>query len=387
MSSSAKRVSVIGTVGIPARYGGFETLAEQLVAHLSDRFDFTVYCSGPAYRQRPSVYQKARLKFLPLHANGVQSTPYDVLAMAHAITRKAEVLLVLGVSGALAIPLVRRLSRTTRIVVNIDGLEWRREKWGPLARWFLRMSEGAAIRGADVVIADNEVIAHYVRDRYGVTPALVEYGADHVRPETRDEGLMRAMGIAHADYALTVCRIEPENNVHLILESFREARGLPVVIVGNWDHSAYGRHLRSKYSGGSHTVLADPIYDGRRLNMLRANCSLYVHGHSAGGTNPSLIEAMQLRRAIAAFDVSYNRVTTDGRAAYFRTSAELSGIVCGMGEAERRRMGETLADIAARRYTWRRIAEEYERLFVGDLKTASTDVPALGPEAQEHRCR
>jgi glycosyltransferase involved in cell wall biosynthesis len=379
MSSSGRRVAVIGTVGIPARYGGFETLAEQLVTHLERRFEFTVYCSARSYRERPKQLGSAKLRFLPLKATGAQSTPYDVWAMADALASGADALLVLGVSGALALPVLRALGVRTRIVVNIDGLEWQRAKWGPVARRFLRASEAAAVRSADVVVADNDAIARYVQERYGVAPALIEYGADHVKPEEPDETLARSLGIPQLGYAFTVCRIEPENNVHVILESFRRARKLPLVVVGNWDQSRYGRHLKAQYAGGDHTILIDPIYEPKRLNALRGHCSLYVHGHSAGGTNPSLIEAMQLRRPIVAFDVSYNRVTTEGRAAYFRTSAELAEIVRSLTAPERLEMGAALADVAARRYTWSRIADGYARLLAGE-----SDV-SRAPAAPCHR--
>jgi glycosyltransferase involved in cell wall biosynthesis len=135
------------------------------------------------------------------------------------------------------------------------------------------------------------------------------------------------------------------------------------MVVGNWDHSRYGRQLKAQYGRSPHTILADPIYDQKKLNSLRSNCALYVHGHSAGGTNPSLIEAMQLGRAVVAFDVNYNRVTTEGRASFFRTHDDLAAIVRRLTPLELREMGAALEQVASRRYTWSRIARAYATLF------------------------
>jgi glycosyltransferase involved in cell wall biosynthesis len=367
-------VAIIGTVGVPARYGGFETLAEQLVRHLGDRFEFTVYCSAPAYPERPQRHGAASLRFLPLKATGAQSTLYDAWSIADALARRTDTLLVLGVSGAAVLPALRAMGVRTRIVTNIDGLEWRRAKWGPVARGVLRLSEAAAVRCSDATIADNGAIAEYVQRRYGVAPVLIEYGADHVVRDARDGRLLRQLGAPDGDYACTVCRIEPENNIHLILETFHLARSLPLVMVGNWNQSRYGRELKDRYGGGTHTLLLDPIYEPERVDALRGHCALYVHGHSAGGTNPSLIEAMQLGRPIAAFDVVYNRVTTEGRGTYFKTGSELAEILRGLTASRRAEMGAALGEIAARRYTWARIAAEYARVLDGQRPA-----PEAGP--------
>ena len=169
-----KNVAVIGTVGVPAEYGGFETLVENLVSrkHTED-IRYTVYCSAKHYGQRPASYRGARLKYLPLNANGIQSIPYDILSMLKA--SGCDVLLVLGCSGCIFLPVFRLFSKK-RVVVNIDGLEHRRDKWNRLAKWFLRCSEAMAVRYADVVVADNQGIADYVLETYGKEACLIEYG-------------------------------------------------------------------------------------------------------------------------------------------------------------------------------------------------------------------
>ena len=166
-------------------------------------------------------------------------------------------------------------------------------------------------------------------------------------------------------YAFTVCRIEPENNLHLILEAFETSpHEVPeLVIVGNWNHSAYGRELRERFGQYGHIHLMDPIYDLERLNRLRGNCKVYLHGHSCGGTNPSLVEAMYMGLPIIAFDVNFNRETTEKQAKYFSTAAELHELCEHLDAEAAHAVASRMKEIADRRYTWRRISDLYAELF------------------------
>ena len=167
----------------------------------------------------------------------------------------------------------------------------------------------------------------------------------------------------NTSYAFSVCRIEPENNIHVILEAFAEKPVMPVVIVGNWENSGYGRDLMEKYGEKPDIFLLSPIYDQVRLNHLRGRCALYLHGHSCGGTNPSLVEAMYLGLPVIAFDVNFNRETTENGALYFKDSTGLRDLVGGTAAEDRRRIGELMKSIADRRYTWKRIGERYASLL------------------------
>jgi len=220
-------------------------LAENLVRYhdtASLKDSLTVYCSSKSYPSKAATYLSARLKYVPLHANGVQSIPYDFVSLISAIWHRSDVILVLGVSGAIALPLVRLFS-SARIITNIDGIEWRREKWQGLAKHFLRFSEKMAIRFSHEVISDNSAIADYVRQTHGVDSHIIAYGGDHAVA-------VNAAEIDEYDlpekFAFSVCRIEPENKVHVILDAFSKPDTHPLVIVGNWNNSEYGRALRGK---------------------------------------------------------------------------------------------------------------------------------------------
>ena len=168
---------------------------------------------------------------------------------------------------------------------------------------------------------------------------------------------------AATPYAFGVCRIEPENNVHLILEAFAADCPLPLIMVGNWQHSDYGKELWTRYADHPNITLHAPIYDKDQLNAYRTHCSLYLHGHSCGGTNPSLVEAMYLGLAIAAFDCNFNRETTEGKALYFKDVETLRALVRQAEQLNLPHIAANMKEIADRRYTWKRIAECYARLF------------------------
>lgn len=352
------KVSILGTVGVPANYGGFETLAENLVKYhytTSLSGPVTVYCSSRSYPSRERSFLLAQLKYVPLNANGAQSIPYDIISLVSAVWHRSEVILLLGVSGAIVLPLIRLIS-SARIITNIDGIEWRREKWQGMAKWFLRFSEKMAVRFSHEVIADNGAIADYVKCTYGVDSHVIAYGGDHavsVEGAPVDE-----YGLPES-YAFSVCRIEPENNVHMVLEAFAKLDSLALVMVGNWNKSEYGRAVRERFSTCKNILSLDSIYDLGKLKTLRARAMFYVHGHSAGGTNPSLVEAMHFGKAVLAYDCSYNRSTTENKALFFKNSEELMRLMQTIELSEVERVGRDMLEIATRRYTWGVVGKQY----------------------------
>lgn len=356
-------ITIIGTVGIPAAYGGFETLAEQLCRRLAAKRRMQVFCSRAGGTEVRAECEGAALSWLALRANGAQSIPYDGLSMLLA-ARQSRALLVLGVSGGLFLPLVRLWSPRTRIVTNIDGIEWRRSKWGGLARWVLRTSERLAVRNSHAVVADNEGIREHLRSEYGIEACLIAYGGD-----SHSQGPPTAATTTNAPdapYFLSLCRIEPENNMHLILEAFASLPDKRLIAVGNWDHSEYGRHLRAQYAGKANISMMDPVYDPTRVLALRSKAAAYIHGHSAGGTNPSLVEAMYNGAAVIAYDVNFNRHTTDGLASFWKDSPSLAALITHAKEAELQENARMMRQVAVKKYQWNAICEAYDELLRHD---------------------
>ena len=351
------KVAILGTVGVPGRYGGFETLAENLVHHHKRTgmdAELTVWCSTKAKTGRPARFESADLRYVRLKANGVQSIPYDVVSLFDAVRTGHNRIILLGVSGAMALPLIRLVSRA-QIVTNIDGIEWKREKWTGLARAFLRASEWAAVRFSHDVIADNQAIANHVRDSYGSKCHVIAYGGDHALKQGYESETPDGLP---GSYALALCRIEPENNIHMILDAWSRL-DRPLVFVGNWGNSVYGSELHARYASTPNLHLLDPVYDQDALYALRARASLYVHGHSAGGTNPSLVEMMHFGVPVLAHDCAFNRHTTEDKSRYFETADDLVDLVQKLKPSEAERMGAEMCDIAQRRYTWEGVGESY----------------------------
>ncbi len=349
------KIVVVGTVGLPACYGGFESLVENITLNSTEKISYTVFCSSKAYKSKLISHNGADLVYIPLNANGSQSIPYDIWSLIKTISIKPDSVLILGVSGCIFLPLFRLFSKS-KVVTNIDGLEWKRDKWSFFVKKFLKFSEKLAVKFSDIVVTDNQAITNYVKEEYGIESKTIAYGGDHA---------LRSIPVEYADseaYALGLCRIEPENNVELILESFSQL-SIPLKFVGNWNNSEFGRKLKAKYSQFNNIELLDPIYDLDELYHLRKMCSLYLHGHSAGGTNPSLVEMMHFGCPIFAFDCSFNRHSTDNQAHYFTDVDSLTRLIQSISHDQKFVNGQSMLAIAKDRYTWTKVAEQYESTF------------------------
>ena len=353
------KVAIIGTQGVPARYGGFESLVENLLGENCPKdVEYTVFCSGKDMPERLTNYKGARLEYIPLKANGLQSVPYDIISMCKVL-RGYDVILVLGVSGCLFLPIFHKLN-SKKLIINIDGMEYKRNKWNKFVKRILKKSEALAVKYADVIITDNKAIRDYVAMEYGRKSKLIAYGGDHVMrtlPDGFADETLRKYGLKKNDYAIAVCRIEPENNCDMVLEAFSRT-DKTLVYIGNWGHNPYSQELRRKYSDRPNIKILDAIYDLDVLYALRSNAGLYIHGHSAGGTNPSLVEAMFFGMPIISFDVIFNKATTAGQAYYFHTTDDLLEIL-GRKDLD----GAPMKKIAQERYTWKSISKQDAALY------------------------
>lgn len=354
-----KKVAIIGTQGVPANYGGFETLVENIIGdNCSDDIQYTVFCSSKDMPPKIKEHKGAKLKYICFRANGVQSIPYDIVSMMRSICGY-DAILILGVSGCTFLPIFKLFCRK-KVIVNIDGLEYRRAKWKSWVKRFLKLSEKIAIRFANVIITDNKGIQDYVREEYGKESTLIAYGGNHALidiTKEREEEILKQYNLEHDSYSISVCRIEPENNCHITLEAFKKSKE-KLVFIGNWHRNGYSRKLKEEYRNCDNIMLLDSIYDLDILYTLRKNAKYYIHGHSAGGTNPSLVEAMFFGRPILSFDVVYNRETTKNKAHYFNNAEELTALIAkGVDN------GKELKEIACEEYTWAKIAKQYEALY------------------------
>jgi len=354
-----KKIYIIGTVGVPACYGGFESLVENLLDYTPQDVEYTVVCSAKTYSEKLETYKAAKLIYLDRNANGKDSIFYDYESMKIAVRENADIMLILGVSGCIFLPKIRRHFKG-KIITNIDGLEWKRDKWNILAKCLLHYSEKMAVNYSDVVIGDNKGITDYVKETYKKDAVLIAYGGDHVS-KVLDDSLYEKYPFCNKPYAVTVCRIEPENNIHIILEAFSKT-DFPLIMVGNWNKSEYGIELKSKFSQFNNIHLLDPIYESHTINWIRSNASLYIHGHSAGGTNPSLVEAMNFGLPIFAFDCVYNKETTKNECLYWNDVNALT-ILLQDKSINLETIASKMKELGKDYYTWEKISKQYNQLY------------------------
>lgn len=359
-----KKVAIVGTNGLPGRYGGWDQLLNHLVAGNSNDFTFYVYTSTKNRSSKPPKYNGANLIYVSLNANGFQSVIYDGITLIHAAF-KFDTILVLGVSGAIFFPFLKIFKK--KIILNPDGAEWKRGKWNKFIKTFLKFSEFIGLKFADEIIADNIVLKNYFKKKYGLNSTMIPYGGNHVKAKINlSKEMMKKLSIQKNSYAFKVCRIVPENNLDMILDAFTFIK-MDLIVVGNWDNSTYGKNLKNKYKMYPNINLLDPIYNQNKLDELRSNCKFYIHGHSVGGTNPSLVEAMYLSLLCVVFDVSFNIKTTHSKALYFKNKDDLIKII-NMYIKDKQslrieKIKNSLHEIAKKEYDWSIIVEKYNKLF------------------------
>lgn len=347
MSSKAnRRVSIgfIGSAGVPNRYGGFEAFLEHCAPELATKVsDVLVTCDARLYDDHTADFHGVKRLFIGMPANGAWSVLHDLLAFLSVYMRVSHIV-VLGVSGAPWFPLFRLMCAVAgkKLLVNIDGVEWRRTKFSPSRRRLLRAFDATAQWFAHVVVYDNPALRAFVLNRCLDKAVCIGYSGDHV---------IRVPGIRSDRFtALTICRIEPENNLEMLIEGALMSKLERYTVVGNWAQSGYGRELRARYATEPRLSLLDPIYDAQRLAVLRESCAVYLHGHSVGGTNPSLVEMLFYDCAILCFDVAFNRETAGDCAGYFSSAADLAALdavnLPGPGDRMERRRAYTRSYIA-----------------------------------------
>ncbi len=357
--NSRKKVAIIGSAGVPAKYGGFETLAEYLAASLAEDYDTYVYCSGPIYQERPKELSGARLIYLPFRANRFQGILYDIVSILNSLIRH-DVLIILGSPAGFMFPLRRLFGK--KLIFNFGGLDFKRSKWNALIKFYIKSTRRMAVMASNVVIADNVGIQEFIQEEYNKTSTVIPYGADHVEDsiQIREVDRDKYPFIEH-QYMCAVARIQKDNNIEMILEAYlKSAVNMPLVIIGNWVNSSYGIALREKYNERENIYLLDAIYDQKLLNCIRGNATVYLHGHSAGGTNPSLVEAMYLKRPVLCFGSVFNRYSTNGLTHYFSNADELSKLLSKLDEEERNKIAHSLKKYADSHYNWALITAQYK---------------------------
>lgn len=357
-AGSSLRIALLGTRGIPANYGGFETCVEELATRLAERgYRVTVYCRTPQIQHRGTHYRGVRLIKLPTIRNKYLDTiVHSMLAAFDAVIRRYDVVYVFGVGNSPVCGLLR-LGRLP-VLLNVDGLDWQRDKWPVVARWCLRQTERIAVRVANRTITDSPNVRDYYRDQRGVELEYIPYGADPVY--TPPDGTLETHGLDARRYFLYVGRLEPENHVHDLVAAARTAQSsLPTVVVGDAPYAdEYKASLRRESDGLVRFTGA--IY-GSGYWELNQNAYAYIFPVVASGTHPALIEAMACGNCVLARDTPDNRHVGADTVRYFRDAEELSALMRWAESAPEdvARLGQAAAKRVRELFDWERVTSEY----------------------------
>lgn len=373
-----KSVSILGTRGVPAAHGGFETFAEHLALFLVKKgWAVTVYCQedSPARDIREDEWRGVRRVIIPVSGAGALGTiKFDWRSVMHAMKAGHSPVLTLGYNTAAFCFPYRLLGIVN--VINMDGLEWKRDKWRFHERAWLWLNERLGCWLGNHLVADHPQIKVHLETRVASKKiTMIPYGADEVL--AADEAPVRALGLEPGRYLTVVARPEPENSLLEIVQGFSKAkRGYQLVVLGNYQQgNAY--HQAVKNAASDEVIFPGAIYDKSVVQSLRFHAAAYVHGHQVGGTNPSLVEALGAGNAVIAHDNRFNRWVAGASARYFLDAADFdlrisellavddTDALNGMRKGARARFHEA--------FTWPDVLAQYERLLASCVASLSDD--------------
>ncbi|MGZ7159693.1 MAG: DUF1972 domain-containing protein [Methanobacterium sp.] len=405
------KIAIIGSRGIPANYGGFETFADGLSTKLAKKgYDITVTCEFEPPNSRLDEYKGVKLEYFPIEPpkNYLLRKFYENLSDIYfllMLSRSFDLIYFLGIEVGMFLFIPQILNRTAKLVVNIDGVMWKRDKFNKLEKWLLKLNHILAIFFADTIIADAKEMKNYINDRYHKKTVFIPYGIN-IPPKIpwKHENLLKlkdlrktrgskiniseilvsgtdiplkiknkkenlSLNLSPGQYWLLVARLEPENNIHIIVDAFSKTRSkYPLIIVGDFTDHDYEKEIFSLSRNHQNVHFLGSIYDIELLDMLRQNCFGYLHGHTVGGTNPSLLEAMSMGNIIVAHGNQFNKEVCGNCAIYFEDSENLKDkikLIESNPENYQKLKLEAFYRVK-KGYLWKKIVEDYETLFERD---------------------
>ncbi len=358
------RLAILGTRGIPANYGGFETFAEELSTRLAARgHDVTVYCRSHHVSGELNEYRGVKLKVLPtIRHKYLDTIVHTFLSALNAVTKGFDAVLICNAANSPFIPILTWTG--TPVAVNVDGLERKRKKWNWLGRLYYRVGERASVWFATEVVTDAKVIQDYYLTEYGKLSTMIAYGANVERK--LDPAAIEEHGLEPQKYLLYVSRLEPENNAAMVIEAFKKVEtDLKLVIVGD---APYADEYKKKLIGlaeGDERIIFTGFVFGSGYKALQQNAYAYVHATEVGGTHPALIEAMGYGNCVLAYGTPENVEVVGDAAMIFTDEEDLVGqlklIISEGSILEKYRLAGQ--ERVRKLYSWDAISSRYEALF------------------------
>lgn len=368
------KIAIIGTRGVPNYYGGFEQFAEYFSVYLVEK-GHEVYC----YNSHNHPFQEKSF-------NGVhiihQHDPeyklgtfgqfiYDYNCILDSRKRKFDIILQLGyTSNSIWFFL---LPKQPIIITNMDGIEWKRSKYSRPVQQFLKFAERLAAVSSDYLVSDSLGIKKFLKERYNKDSTYIAYGAHPFNNPNKN--VLEEYQVVEGQYDMIMARFEPENNLDLVLEgvALNNENKRTILVVGK-HATKYGDYLKNKYKAYQHIKFVGGIYNIEHLNNLRYYCNVYFHGHSVGGTNPSLLEAMASQALIAAHNNHFNKGVLGENAIYFSTPNEVVDILNNYKKSEYQGFIENNYNAIINNFNWNKINGKYLELFEQCMERASKSV-------------
>ncbi|MBN2190784.1 MAG: DUF1972 domain-containing protein [Candidatus Aureabacteria bacterium] len=359
------KVAFLGSRGIPACYGGYETLIEELALGLvaKGNNDVTVYCRSNYFEDKPKKICGIKLVYLPTaRVKPLESIIHSFLSSIHVLFQDAKVVFFVDPANAPFFPLLRLFGK--KVVVHTNGLGWKRLKWNMLERKYYKFVELLCKWTANVLITDNPAMQKYYKDEYNADSVYISYGASN--HEESNTNIYRELGLHEKKYLLLVARLEPENNPELIIKEYVRANiDMPLVVVGDSPYNP-GFMKKLKNSANKKVVFTGFIRDQQKLNALYGGAFLYIHGHEVGGTNPSLLRAMDAATAPLVVSSPFNESVISGCGFVFKKEeGSLPDLLKELIKkpAEVKRISLLAKKRAETDFKWETVVNEYEKVF------------------------
>jgi glycosyltransferase involved in cell wall biosynthesis len=358
------RIAILGTRGIPASYGGFETFAEHLSTRLVARgHEVTVYCRAHYVSPRQLEYHGVRLKVLPtLRHKYFDTVVHTFLSVIHAVPGRYDAALICNAANAPFTPILRLTG--TPVVINVDGLEHKRKKWGLLGKRYYRLAEYLSTILPNEMVTDARVIQEYYLAEHKKPSTMIAYGSEVERRPDRD--MVRKWRVEPNRYVLYVSRLEPENNAHLVIEAFRKVKSAyRLLVVGDAPYAEqYISNLKALAKGDKRIIFTGFVF-GQDYRALQQNAYCYIHATEVGGTHPALLEAMGYGNCVLTLATPENiEVVGEAGIPYadeFDLSEKLQRVLRdgSLVQAYRHRAQQRIQ----KHYDWRHVVDQYEELF------------------------
>lgn len=358
------RIAILGTRGIPNYYGGFEHISEYVSAGLVQRgHSVTVYNShNHPYKEDSWNGVQIVHCYDPEYAIGTAGQfVYDLNCLRDARKRNFDVVLIMGYTSSSVWGSMYPQNST--IITNMDGMEWKRSKYSKPVQKFLRYAEKLAVKHSEYYISDSLVIKGYLADKYQINSEYIPYGADLFTEEEREQ--IDLEDALKEDYFLLMARMEPENNIESILDGFNQSNSARKFKVLGDTNNRFGKFITHKFNNDERIEFKGGVWDTPKIRLMQNNSYLYFHGHSVGGTNPSLLEAMASEALIAAHNNPFNKAVLTSDAYYFSNAADVRQLVENVQrkDTERNMVNNNLRKIQYQ-FNWEKVIDQYENFII-----------------------